>query len=411
MKQKFYEELLQEFNQFTQIGQLLSFWYQKTSCPAVIVNSSFSVIASAGLNDNAHGECFSKYLFYGGIITDDFKRNINHALEQRGQAFCQIEKRKISIKALRINVKYDSLILIVLIDPRTNSLNIEEKLECLKGAVHTFLTIYTQRFDSKEVFLKELIEGKIADETQAGARARDLFVAVKSNRPVCLLVGRINHKEEKIRKDICRYLSVDLFPSSCVLDRSDEIVLLLFDHSLVERDSQNIQKMKWFLKEVQGQFVICPPTHKFQVVAGQYQEARDMLQMLSERNLAEPVVFFEQYVFPLMLGNLSREELNVLCIPSIQQLYEQDQINKTDKALMLYAYLVCFGNYSEIAELMEISYSTAKSRVIDLQPFFFERFEKIAPSYYLSLKILGFFYPEFGAKCDLLGAKARGIKR
>lgn len=408
---QFSEKLLLNLNSVQQFDDLANFWYKETRCPILVANSSFSKITSNGLDKIAADfPWIEQYLFEGTLTKDiifDFAHEAISSEEPIIRHFS--EKKKVIISA-GVHVKHGKILIITFADEELIS-KIWEPFKILLQAAYVVYSITEHYLDTKEVFLRDLIEGKMRSEENACARAKLLSIKVQKDHPICIMVGRLTEPGVSARKELCEHIKKELFLKSCMLEFGSNIVILILDHTQVSRNSTNLRKAEKYFEKQKAQFCICPPAHRFMVITGQYMEAKSILDMFAAKNDKAPIIFFEQNVLEFILRGFSSDELYMLCLPYVKKLYEYDITAGTDYTRTLLAYLICYGNCAEISEIMGISYNTAKNYISDFDKRFGKDFESFAPALFYSIKSIGILHPDFAKKCEVLENHTRGIKR
>ncbi len=411
MFEDFSEKLLLNIEDEMQFYELTALWYQETQWPVFLTNSQFFKITSKALGQVADEIPWVRtYLFDGRLPVEAVDEFAREALESRQPILRFISDKTLSLLAAGVQVKDEKILAVVFV--KTEQLK-EAKLafcEFLK-AVSIVYRIAEHHLDSREVFLRDLLDRKTDNEDQIQARASLLGIHLQKDKPLCIMVGRLVEQNRDIRKELCRRITEDLFPGSFLLDRGTHIVVLVTDHHQVMRGTTNLLKAEKVFQKSGARFCICPPAHKFYVLMGQYREARDITEMLASRENVRAICFFELFVMEYILAGFSTQTLQNLCLPEVKEMYARDLQAGTEYTKVLYAYLLCYGNCAEIAELLGVSYNTAKTYIREFETLVQKSFRTKAQTLFFSIKILCLLYPSFESQCNEMENHLRDIKR
>lgn len=263
--------------------------------------------------------------------------------------------------------------------------------------------------DTHELFISNLLQGKICEESTARDYARNFSIHPKGCITLIMARSVIELGESDINK-LSPPLS-KILPDCRTSIYKGDLIILVFKPGLLERASTSLEKLEEFFQEKNLQGCIGLPVEEFLDLKTQYQHASVTLKICSRLRVRDAVVFYEQFAVPCLLNRLEVRDMELFCHPGILKLSEHDRIKGSTFIPTLYAYIIMHGNRSDAAKLLCISANTLKSRLSSMEAYLGKNWVNNPTVFYLSLKALFLLNPSSMENCKYFEQMKETIRR
>lgn len=412
MLNTFSADLMDLLTQDARLSDLLHTGYQVLGNPLMLFNHRGEVLSISEhepYNDpdweEAEGSCYYAREKFSQITSYDFTKGNPMLLKKKSSPYRSMSallpgtSSKIYLSMLESQRPFsnsDNNLLLVLANAIAIKLRKRKRSDTLW-------------IDTHELFISNLLQGKITDENIAKGYAENFSIRPKNDITMITARAVIDLGENDILKFSAKL--ADIFSGCKTSIYKGDLIILVFDSKLVERNSESILKAREFFKHYHLQACVGIPAAQFLTLANQYQHTAATLNFCAKLEIRDSIIYYEQYIMHNILHDFQTCDLEILCHPGVINLFEIDKEKGTQHILTLFAYTLMHGNHSDAAKLLNISFNTLKYRLKCMDKQLGTSWRSLLPTLYISIKVLYIIYPSAMKECEHLEQISAGIRR